>query len=117
MKDPTEHICADKRLISELVDTLPSEEEFCRICDILSALHSETRLKILFLLSQEGLCVKELEMALEVSQPAISHSLKTLRQLDLVRVKKEGRFAVYHLADDHVRTFLDMCRQHVGESK
>ncbi|MDW7731516.1 MAG: metalloregulator ArsR/SmtB family transcription factor [Methanolobus sp.] len=117
MQNPTEHICADERSIAEMVDALPSEEELCRICDILSALHSETRLKILFLLSEGGLCVKELEIALDVSQPAISHSLRTLRQLDLVRVKKEGRFAVYHLADEHVRTFLDMCRQHVGECK
>lgn len=115
MRDSTEHICADERSVSKMVDTLPSEEELCRICDILSALHSETRLKILYLLSEDGLCVKELEMALDVSQPAISHSLRTLRQLDLVRVRKEGRFAIYYLADDHVRTFLDMCRQHVGE--
>lgn len=117
MRDSTEHICADEKSVTKMADTLPSEEELCRICDILSALHSETRLKILFLLSEGGLCVKELEMALDVSQPAISHSLRTLRQLDLVRVRKEGRFAVYHLADDHVRTFLDMCRQHVGECR
>ncbi|TGC11196.1 ArsR/SmtB family transcription factor [Methanolobus halotolerans] len=108
MEISAEHTCADVKSISEMVRALPSEEELCRICDVLSALHSETRLKILFLLSEGGLCVKELEMGLDVSQPAISHSLRTLRQLDLVKVKKEGRFAVYHIADEHVRTFLDM---------
>ena len=117
MGNSMEHTCTDGESISKMTHALPSEEELSRTCDILSALQSETRLKILYLLSERGLCVKELEMALGVSQPAISHSLRTLRQLNLVKVRKEGRFAVYHLADDHVRIFLDMCRQHVGECK
>ncbi len=110
-----EHVCVDDVSLSRLSQSLPSEEELCRMCNIFSALQSETRLKILFLLCGGGLCVRELEQALNISQPAISHSLRTLRQLDLVRVKKEGRFAVYHTADEHVHTFLDMCRKHVSE--
>jgi ArsR family transcriptional regulator len=115
MTDDPEHVCADQESISLLLQSIPSEDELCRICDIFGALQSETRLKILFLLSGGGLCVKELEGALDISQPAISHSLRTLRQLDLVRVKKEGRFAVYHIADEHVHTLIDMCRKHVSE--
>jgi ArsR family transcriptional regulator len=110
-----EHVCAEDVSLSGLSQSLPSEEELCRICNIFSALQSETRLKILFLLCGSGLCVKELEQILNISQPAISHSLRTLRQLDLVRVKKEGRFAVYHIADEHVHTFIEMCRKHVSE--
>ncbi|QLC50979.1 winged helix-turn-helix transcriptional regulator [Methanolobus zinderi] len=117
MEESREHTCVDEKTIFSKKAGIPSEEELCRICDILSALHSETRLKILFLLSEGGLCVKELEMALDISQSAISHSLRTLRQLNLVKSRKEGRFAVYHLSDEHVGTFLDMCRQHVGECK
>jgi ArsR family transcriptional regulator len=115
MTENVEHVCADERSLSLLSQNVPSEEELCRMCNIFSALQSETRLKILFLLSRSGLCVKELEQALSISQPAISHSLRTLRQLDLVRVKKEGRFAVYHIADEHVQTFVEMCRKHVSE--
>jgi ArsR family transcriptional regulator len=115
MVENVEHVCADEKSISLLSQSVPSEEELCKMCNIFSALQSETRLKILFLLSRGGLCVKELEQVLSISQPAISHSLRTLRQLDLVRVKKEGRFAVYHIADEHVQTFVEMCRKHVSE--
>ncbi|MEZ5334519.1 MAG: metalloregulator ArsR/SmtB family transcription factor [Methanolobus sp.] len=85
------------------------------MCSIFNALQSGTRLKILFLLLQGKMCVKEIEDALGISQSAISHSLKNLRQLDLVRVKKEGRFAVYYLADEHVEMFMSVCREHVEE--
>ncbi|HJH32829.1 MAG TPA: transcriptional regulator [Methanosarcinaceae archaeon] len=82
---------------------------------IFQALQSGTRLKILFLLSQKEMCVCELECALGVSQSAISHSLRTLRQPGLVRVRKQGRFMVYYLADDHVKTLVDLCNKHVTE--
>ncbi|MBN2109960.1 MAG: helix-turn-helix transcriptional regulator [Methanosarcinaceae archaeon] len=117
MKNPTEHLCADERTISKMLNNLPSEKDLSRICDILGAMNSGTRLKTLYLLLEGEMCVRELAMALQVSQPTISHSLRTLRQLDLVRVRKEGRFAVYYLADEHVSTFLEMFRQHAGEYK
>lgn len=110
-----EHVCADEEAMSRLAQIIPNDDELCRICNIFSALQSETRLKILFLLADKGLCVTELEQILNISQSAISHSLRTLRQLNLVRVKKEGRFAVYYIADEHVHTFIDMCRMHVTE--
>lgn len=82
---------------------------------IFQAIHSETRIKILFLLSQKEMCVCELDCVLDVTQSAISHSLRVLRQLDLVRVRKDGRFAVYYIADDHVKALVDLCHEHVTE--
>ncbi|WP_406660136.1 metalloregulator ArsR/SmtB family transcription factor [Methanolobus sp. ZRKC3] len=110
-----EHICADEVSMSKRVAELPSDEVLLRICNIFNALQSETRLKILFLLSGSDLCVRELELALKVSQSAISHSLRILRQLDLVRVRKEGRFAVYYIADEHVQQLINTCNEHVME--
>ncbi|WP_342306277.1 metalloregulator ArsR/SmtB family transcription factor [Methanolobus sp. ZRKC5] len=111
------HICADGQSINKKVKKLPSEESISSMCQIFNALQCSTRLKILFLLLQGDLCVKGIEEALGISQSAISHSLRTLRQLDLVRVKKEGRFKVYYLADEHVELFMSMCREHVEEPK
>ena len=111
------HRCIDGSSISEKVDGLPSEEVLSRICNIFGAFQCKTRLKILFLLSGGGLCVRELESALGMSQSAISHSLRTLRQLDFVRVRKEGRFAVYHIADEHVKILIDTCLKHVTEDE
>jgi ArsR family transcriptional regulator len=112
-----DHICSDERTLAERLKKLPSEESVYSMCQIFNALQCTTRLKILFLLLQGGMCVKGIENALGISQSAVSHSLKNLRQLDLVRVRKEGRFAVYYLADEHVELFITMCREHVEEMK
>ena len=98
-----EHSCADEVSLSENIHEIPSDDVLLKVSNIFNALQSETRLTILYLLSGSDLCVRELEAVLNVSQSAISHSLRILRQLDLVRVRKEGRFAVYHIADEHVR--------------
>jgi DNA-binding transcriptional ArsR family regulator len=102
-------------LLDEMIHNLPDANVITRISTTFQVLQSDTRLKILFLLAQKEMCVCELDCALDVTQSAISHSLRTLRQLDLVRVKKEGRFAVYHIADDHVKALIDLCKEHVTE--
>jgi DNA-binding transcriptional ArsR family regulator len=112
-----EELCerVDDTLIGQLMKTIPEDGTISRMGNIFQALRSETRLKILFLLANKEMCVCELTYALEVTQSAISHSLRTLRQLDLVRVKKEGKYGVYYIADDHVRLLIEMCKQHVSE--
>ncbi|MDI9395414.1 MAG: metalloregulator ArsR/SmtB family transcription factor [Euryarchaeota archaeon] len=101
--------------IKSLMEKVPDSEIITRMSAIFQALQSDTRLKILFLLKQKEMCVCELEQALEVTQSAVSHGLRTLRQLDLVRVRREGKFTVYYIADYHVRTLIEMCLEHVEE--
>lgn len=105
----------DKNEIDYLLKQVPDTESIVKISAVFQALQSDTRLRILFLLRQKEMCVCELEQALEVTQSAISHSLRTLRQLDLVRVRKEGKFTVYYIADEHVSTLIEMCLEHVEE--
>jgi len=105
----------NKNEIDCLLKRVPDPENIVKISAVFQALQSDTRLKILFLLRQKEMCVCELEQALEVTQSAISHSLRTLRQLDLVRVRKEGKFTVYYIADEHVSTLIEMCLEHVEE--
>lgn len=105
----------DDTSIEQMIQNLPDEQTINRISAIFQALQSNTRLKIMFLLSQKEMCVCELDSAIDVTQSAISHSLRTLRQLDLVRVKKQGQFAIYYLADDHVKILIDLCNKHVTE--
>lgn len=113
MEEKCEYV--NETLIKQMMEILPPDDTIIRMGNVFQALQSETRLKILFLLTNKDMCVCELNYALDVTQSAISHSLRTLRQLDLVRVKKEGRYAVYHIADDHVRLLIEMCKQHVIE--
>ena len=101
--------------LEKLIESLPTGESISKMAAVFRALQSDTRLKILFLLGRKEMCVCELEQALEVTQSAISHSLRTLRQLDLVRVRREGKFTIYYIADEHVRLLIEMCLEHVEE--
>jgi ArsR family transcriptional regulator len=102
----------DIEYINSLVSNLPDEDAILRLSNIFHALRSGPRLKVMYLLLEKEMCVCELEVALGMSQSSISHNLRTLRQLDLVRTKKNGRFVVYSLADDHVRMLLELSRKH-----
>ncbi|AKB38628.1 Transcriptional regulator, ArsR family [Methanosarcina siciliae C2J] len=105
----------DPEKIGDLMMGVPDSEYITRMSAVFQALQSNTRLKILFLLRQKEMCVCELEQALDVTQSAVSHGLRTLRQLDLVRVRREGKFTIYYIADEHVRTLIEMCLEHVEE--
>ena len=80
------------------------------------ALGDPTRLRILTALSHEELCVCDLATLTDVSESAVSHSLRTLRQLRLVRYRKAGKIAYYSLDDEHVGRLISEGLIHVGES-
>jgi Predicted transcriptional regulators len=113
MQDKCERV--NSKQLENLLRKVPDSDNITRMAAVFQALQSDTRLKILFLLRQKEMCVCELEQALSVTQSAISHGLRTLRQLDLVRVRREGKFTIYYIADEHVRTLIEMCLEHVEE--
>lgn len=85
------------------------------IADIFGALGDPTRLRILLALASGPLCVCDLAEVTEVSPSAVSHQLRGLRDLDLVTFQRDGRRAVYRLADDHVATLLEQGGDHADE--
>ena len=78
-----------------------------RLAEIFKALSDPTRLRLITLLMHHEVCVHVMEEALGMTQSAISHQLRVLRQLNLVRFRKEGRHVFYALDDDHVRILLE----------
>ena len=84
-----------------------------RLAELFKALSDPTRLRIIGLLVEHEVCVHTLGETLGMSQPAISHQLRYLRQLHLVRFRKEGRHVFYALDDDHVRVLLAQGLLHV----
>jgi ArsR family transcriptional regulator, lead/cadmium/zinc/bismuth-responsive transcriptional repressor len=82
------------------------DEDLLRLAEIFKAMGDGTRLKILHALSQEELCVCDLVEVLEVSQSAVSHQLRVLRNLRLVKFRKVGKMAYYSLDDQHVSALL-----------
>ena len=84
------------------------------IADLFKGFADPTRVHILALLQErEELCVTEIAEAVELSQSAISHQLRVLKQMHLIKFRRDGKNILYSLADDHVRTILQMGLEHV----
>jgi ArsR family transcriptional regulator, lead/cadmium/zinc/bismuth-responsive transcriptional repressor len=84
-----------------------------RLAELFKALGDPTRLKIISLLLEHEVCVHTLEQALGMTQSAISHQLRQLRQLNLVRHRKQGRHVYYTLDDEHVKELFAQGLMHV----
>ncbi len=87
------------------------------MADFFKIFSDSTRIKILYALLKSELCVCDLAQVLNMSQSAISHQLRTLKQMDLVRNRREGKTIFYSLADDHITTILSQGMEHIEEEK
>jgi ArsR family transcriptional regulator len=98
-----------------LVEDLPAEEVLSPTVQLLKGFADATRLRILCLLRGREVCVHEIVDALDMSQSAISHQLRVLRDARLVAHRRDGRHVYYRLADDHVRELLENALSHGAE--
>lgn len=85
------------------------------LAETFKILGDPTRVRIAFALAREELCVCDLANLLGISQSATSHSLRALRQMNLVKFRKEGKIAYYSLDDEHIGSLLDEGFRHVEE--
>ena len=86
-----------------------------QIAELFKGFADTTRVQILSLLLDGERCVGDIAEAVEISQSAISHQLRMLKQMHLIKFRREGKNILYSLADDHVRTILQMGLEHVME--
>lgn len=85
----------------------------CELAELFTTMADPTRVRLLARLLAEELCVHELAAELEVSQSAVSHQLRLLRDRRLVETRRQGRHIYYRLADDHVRDLLTRAISHL----
>jgi len=97
------------------MQTLPDKETMERIAELFKGFADATRVQILSLLARQELCVTDIADAVELSQSAISHQLRLLKQMQLIKFRREGKNILYSLADDHVKIILEMGLEHVLE--
>lgn len=100
-----------------LEDDLPDEAVLTPTVQLLKGFADDTRLRILCLLRGREVCVHEIVDALDMSQSAVSHQLRVLRDARLVSPRRDGRHVYYRLADDHVREMLDNALSHGAENE
>ena len=94
---------------------VPEKETLEQIAELLKGFCDPTRVHILSLLERQELCVTDIADAVALSQSAISHQLRILKQMHLIKYRREGKNLLYSLADDHVKTILQMGLEHVLE--
>ena len=105
----------NRRKVRRAQRAMKSDEAVTALAETFKLLGDPTRVRIAFALSREELCVGDLANLLGVSQSVVSHSLRALRQMKLVRVRKEGKIAYYSLDDEHISHLLEEGFRHVEE--
>jgi len=103
--------------VKRVARAMKSDEAVAALAEIFKVLGDPTRVRLAFALSHEELCVCDLANLLGVSQSAVSHSLRVLRQMKLVRFRKEGKIAYYALDDDHIARLLEQGFRHAEERR
>ncbi len=104
-----------ENLLQIVNEKMPEETELCDLAELFKVFGDSTRMRILFVLFEAEVCVCDLAEALNMTQSAISHQLRILKQNKLVKSRREGKSVFYSLADDHVRTIVDQGREHIEE--
>lgn len=104
-----------KDIVSEVMASMPKEEELYALADLYKIFGDSTRIKILYVLSRHEMCVCDIASALDMTISAISHQLKILKQARLVKFRKEGKAVFYSLSDNHVNTIINNGMEHIEE--
>ena len=95
--------------------SMPEETELYDLAELFKVFGDSTRIRILYVLSENEECVGNIAQILNMTQSAISHQLRILKQNKLVKVRRDGKQIYYSLADDHVRVILAMGKEHIEE--
>jgi DNA-binding transcriptional ArsR family regulator len=105
--------CIHEDIVHKVKEASLREEDVQNLSSIFKAFGDPTRLKILYCLKQSEMCVCDISAILEMSQSAISHQLRVLRNLSLVKHRKEGKNVYYSLDDEHIFKILDEGLEHI----
>jgi ArsR family transcriptional regulator len=104
-----------KETVRRVSRALPKEEDFYDLADLYKMFSDSTRVRILWALSREEMCVCDIAVLLGMTKSAISHQLKSLRLANLVKYDKRGKEVYYSLADSHVKDIFEKGFEHIHE--
>lgn len=104
-----------EQILIKVKSELPEDELICDLADLFKVFGDTTRMKILYSLFESEMCVCAIAELLGMTQSAISHQLKVLKNANLVANRREGKTIYYFLADDHVRTIVAQGFEHLIE--
>ena len=102
-------------VVARVSTAMPAGDDFYNLANLYKMFADNTRLKILWALSREEMCVCDLAYLLDMTKSAISHQLRALRLANLVKYEKRGRNVYYTLLDSHVREIFEQGFEHIME--
>ena len=101
--------------VKKTINELPDDELIADLSDMFKIFGDQTRVKILMALESGEMCVCDIAAVMNMSQSAISHQLRVLKQSNIVKTRREGKVVYYSISDDHVKEIFDMAMVHVQE--
>ena len=101
--------------LKRIMDKIPNDDFIINMAELFKVFGDSTRIRILYVLFEAEVCVCDLAQVLNMTQSAISHQLRILKNSKLVKCRREGKSVFYSLADDHVRTIIAQGRDHIEE--
>ena len=101
--------------VKKAINELPDDELIVDLSDMFKIFGDQTRVKILMALESGELCVCDIAAVMNMSQSAISHQLRVLKQSNIVKTRRQGKVVYYSISDDHVKEIFDIAIVHVQE--
>ena len=108
-------LCLHPEAVAAVRQQMPEEDDLYDLAELYKVFGDSTRIKILYVLFEQEVCVCDLAQLLGSSVSAISHQLRVLKQARLVKFRRSGKTIFYSLADEHVRTILGQGMDHIRE--
>ena len=106
-----------QEIVSKVIRTLPEQDEFNKLAEFFKILGDTTRVRILFVLDTNEMCVCDIANVLSMSKSSISHQLSTLRRSGIVKCRKQGKEVYYMLDDEHVQKVFEVAKEHIEHRK
>lgn len=108
-------IHAHEDIVEKVRQVMPGEDTLYDLTELFRIFADSTRVRILYVLEESEMCVCDLAALLGMTQSAISHQLRALKNARLVKARRDGKTVFYSLADQHVKTILDQGLEHISE--
>ena len=102
-------------IVEKVKKRMPEENLLRELADFYKVFADSTRVKILCVLLESEMCVCDLAEVLNMTQSAISHQLRVLKQMKLVKNRRDGKTVYYSLADGHIQTIISQVMEHITE--
>ena len=110
-----EFLAVHEDTVQRVRSLLPGEDDLYDLAELFKVFGDSTRIKILYVLFESELCVCDIAQLLGMTQSAVSHQLRILKQARLIKARRDGKIVYYSLADDHVATLLRQGMEHIDE--